>query len=151
MSSKTRGHSQRGSALLIVFVFAAFVAIMLYREMPVAVFEAKRQKEQMLIDRGEQYKRAFKLFYKKFGMYPASIQQLEDTNRMRFLRQRFKDPFTGKDDWRLLHMGPGGMLIDSKVNPLRTNNQAGNASGLGSNSNLGTNPSSGTNSSSGTN
>ncbi len=129
-----RATSERGSALLIVFVFAAFVAIMLYREMPVAAFEAQRQKEQMLIDRGEQYKRAVKLFYRKFGMYPASIEQLEDTNRMRFLRQRYKDPFTGKDDWRLLHMGPGGMLIDSKVNPLKPVNQNQNASGFGPNS-----------------
>src|SRR4051794_40067431 len=90
--------SERGSALLIVFLFAAVVAIMLYREMPVAVFESQRQKEQMLIDRGAQYKRGVKLFYRKFGMYPASIEQLENTNRLRFLRHRFKDPFTGKDD-----------------------------------------------------
>src|SRR5690242_21585720 len=102
--SRHRRHSQRGSALLIVFVFAAFVAIMLYREMPVFAFEAQRQKEEMLIDRGAQYKRGVKLFYKKFGMYPASLDQLENTNRLRFLRHRFKDPLTGKDDWRLLHI-----------------------------------------------
>ena len=53
-------NSEKGSALLIVFLFAAFVAIMLYREMPVAAFEAKRQQEQMLIDRGDQYKRGVK-------------------------------------------------------------------------------------------
>ncbi|MBV9300697.1 MAG: hypothetical protein JOY62_09430 [Acidobacteriaceae bacterium] len=128
--------AQRGSALLIVFLFAAFVAIMLYREMPVAAFEAKRQKEETLIDRGEQYKRAVKLFYKKFGMYPASMEQLENTNRLRFLRHRFVDPFTGKDDWRLLHAGPGGMLIDSKVNPLK-NGLNQNAAGFGSGSNSG--------------
>lgn len=134
-----RHSRERGSALLIVFLFAAIVAIMLYREMPIAVFEAKRQKEQMLIDRGNQYKRAVKLFYRKFGMYPASIQQLEDTNRMRFLRHRFKDPFTGKDDWRLLHMGPGGMLVDSKVNPLKPGNQNGQPSAFGNNSSFGAN------------
>src|SRR6266516_3382032 len=55
---------------------------------------------------------------------------------MRFLRHRFMDPFTGKDDWRLLHMGPGGMLVDSKVNPLK-NNQAANAQGFGTNSGFG--------------
>src|SRR3954447_13119282 len=120
--------SERGSALLIVFVFAAFVAIMLYREMPVFAFETQRQKEQMLIDRGAQYKRGVKLFYKKFGMYPASLDQLENTNRLRFLRHRYKDPFTGKDDWRLLHMGPGGMLVDSKVKALGVKNLPGNAS-----------------------
>lgn len=146
-----RTSSQRGSALLIVFVFAAFVAIMLYREMPVFAFEAQRQKEQLLVDRGAQYKRGVKLFYKKFGMYPASLDQLENTNRLRFLRHRYKDPLTDKDDWRLLHMGPGGMLVDSKVKPLKTNNQAGNASGFGANSAFGNNSNSTANSGFGSN
>ena len=89
--TKSRGHSQRGSALLIVFVFAAFVAIMLYREMPIAVFEAKRQKEQMLIDRGEQYKRAIQVFVKTNKKYPQSIQQLESFNNHRYLRKQYVD------------------------------------------------------------
>jgi hypothetical protein len=110
---------ERGSALLIVFLFAAFVAIMLYKEMPVMAFEAQRAKEQLLIDRGEQYKQAVKVYWTHFqGRYPPDINALEGTNNIRFLRHRYKDPLTGKDDWRLLHMAPGGMgLIDSKVNP----------------------------------
>ncbi len=111
----TRKTGERGSALLIVFVFAAMVAIMLYMEMPVAMFEAQRQKEQLLIDRGNEYAHAVKLFVRKLGTYPSSMDALEKTNQMRFLRHRFKDPFTGKDDWRILHAGPNGMLIDSKV------------------------------------
>lgn len=110
-----RKRGERGSALLIVFVLAASIAIMLYMELPVAVFEAQRQKEQLLIDRGNEYAHAVKLFVRKIGTYPTSIDALEKTNNMRFLRHRFKDPFTGKDDWRILHAGPNGMLIDSKV------------------------------------
>lgn len=120
---------ERGSALLIVFVFAAMVAIMLYEEMPVAAFEARRQKEQLLVDRGNEYAHAVKLFVRKTGTYPASLDALENTNRMRFLRHRFVDPFTGKDDWRILHAGPGGVLIDSKVNPLNSNSNANGANG----------------------
>ncbi|HLH02136.1 MAG TPA: hypothetical protein VKX25_05155 [Bryobacteraceae bacterium] len=113
---KARSHShERGSALLIVFVFAAIVAISLYMEMPVAAFEAQRQKEQLLISRGNEYAHAVKLFVRKTGHYPASLKDLEDTNRMRFLRHQYKDPFTGKNDWRLLHAGPNGAIIDSKV------------------------------------
>ena len=103
------------------------VAIMLYAEMPIAVFEAKRQKEQLLIDRGNEYAHAVKLYVRKFGVYPATVDQLEDTNRMRFLRRRFTDPFTGKDNWRLLHAGPGGMLIDSKVKPVGLGQTPANA------------------------
>lgn len=107
---------ERGSALLIVFVFAAMVAIMLYTEMPVAVFEARRQKEQLLIDRGNEYVRAVRLFLRaNRNQYPPNIEALEKTNQVRYLRNRYKDPFTGKDDWRLLHAGPNGMLVDSKV------------------------------------
>ncbi|MBV8817634.1 MAG: hypothetical protein JO022_04700 [Acidobacteriaceae bacterium] len=121
---------ERGSALLIVFVFAAVIAIMLYREMPVAAFEAQREKEQLLVDRGHEYVRAVQLFYRRNrGQFPASIQQLEDTNRIRFLRRKYKDPFTGKDDWRLLHAGPGGMLLDSKVNPIPNQPGSQNAAG----------------------
>ncbi len=111
-----RHRHERGSALLIVFVFAAIVAILLYREMPIAAFEARRQKEQRLVDRGHEYQRAVQLYYRKFqGRYPANIEVLENSNNLRFLRRRYKDPFTGKDDWRLLHAGPGGQIIDSKV------------------------------------
>jgi hypothetical protein len=115
-----RYHRESGSALLIVFLFAAIVAIMLYRELPVTVFEARREKEQLLIDRGQQYVRAIQLYYRRFKpRYPPSIEALENTNRIRFLRHRFKDPFTGKDDWRLIHTN-GLALIDSKVNALQT-------------------------------
>jgi hypothetical protein len=113
--STRRRSRQNGSALLIVFVFAAMIAIMLYKEMPVAAFEAQRQKEQLLMDRGNEYKRAVKLYVRKFQTFPPSIEALENTNRMRFLRNRYVDPYTGKDDWRLLHAGPGGIILDSKV------------------------------------
>lgn len=133
---RCRSH-ERGSALLIVFVFAAIIAIALYREMPIAAFEARRQKEQTLIDRGHEYQRAVQLYYRKFqGRYPAGIDMLENTNSMRFLRHRYTDPFTGKDDWRLLHAGPGGQLIDSKVQNSNINGVFGqNGNNLSGNSN----------------
>jgi len=145
----TRGARERGSALLIVFVFAAVIAILLYREMPVAVFEAHRQKEETLIDRGNEYKHAIKLFVRKTGTFPPSIEALENTNRMRFLRHKFDDPFTGKPDWRMLHAGPGGMIVDSKVNTNKSavdaNGKpvAGNAGTSGSGSGFGSNSGSG--------
>ncbi len=105
---------------------------MLYMELPVAAFEAQRAREQSTIDRGNEYAHAVKLFVRKIGRYPSSIEELESTNQMRFLRRRYKDPLTGKDDWRLLHAGPGGQLMDSKVNPIGNNTNAnGSSSGSG--------------------
>ena len=108
-----RHRSQSGFALLLVFAMAAIVGIMLYLELPRVAFEAQRVREEVLIQRGEQYQRAIKLFFRRFQRYPPTIEALENTNNIRFLRRRYKDPMTGKDEWRLIHAGPGGILTDS--------------------------------------
>jgi hypothetical protein len=94
---------------------SAAIAIGLYLQLPRAAFESQREKEQLLIDHGEQYKRAIQLYYRKFSRYPAKLEDLENTGNIRFLRRRFIDPMTGKDEWRLVHMGPGGQLVDSLI------------------------------------
>jgi hypothetical protein len=93
---------------------------MLYNAMPDAYFEAQRQKEQLLIDRGNEYKTAIKRFVTKNGRFPTDLKQLDNFNNVRYLRHDYKDPLTGKDEWRLVHvMGPGFVLTDSKVAPFK--------------------------------
>ena len=106
---------ESGFALLFVYAMAATVAIMLYMELPRVAFEAQRDKEQLLIDRGEQYSRAINLYVRKFNRYPADFDALASTQNMRFLRHKYIDPMTGKDDWRIVHVGPGGVFTDSLV------------------------------------
>ena len=108
-----RGNQERGFALLLVFLMASVLAIMLYMELPRAAMQSQRDKEETLIDRGEQYKRAIQLFVNKTRRYPAEIKDLENFQNQRFLRQRYADPMTGKDEWRLIHI-QNGMLTDSK-------------------------------------
>lgn len=109
-----RGNQERGFALLLIFLMASVLAIMLYMELPRTAMQAQRDKEETLIDRGEQYKRAIQLFVNKAKRYPADIKDLENFQNQRFLRQRYADPMTGKDEWRLIHV-QNGMLTDSKV------------------------------------
>jgi len=104
---------ESGYALLLIFAMAAAIAVMLYVELPRVAFEKQRNKEQVLIEHGEQYKRAIQLYFRKFKNYPPSIEALENTNNVRFLRRRYPDPLTGKDEWRLIHVGPGGVFTDS--------------------------------------
>jgi hypothetical protein len=104
-----------GFALLFVLAMAAVVAVMLYMAMPRVAFEAQRDKEQLLIDRGEQYSRAVNLFVRKFNRFPADFDALQNTQNLRFLRKQYVDPFTGKQEWRLIHVGPGGVFTDSLV------------------------------------
>jgi hypothetical protein len=107
---------------LLVFLMASMIAISLYMELPRVAFQAERQKEQMLIERGEQYKRAIGLFLRtnKNVRWPASIEELESYNNHRSLRKRYLDPMTGKDEWRLIHI-QNGVLQDSVTNK-KTNN-----------------------------
>src|SRR5580658_9808148 len=110
--------NDRGFALLLVFLLAAAVALMLYQQLPRVAFESERDKEQLLIDRGEQYKRAIQQFYVAYKRYPTTLEELEKTNDKRYLRHRYIDPYTGKDEWRLIHVNPAGQLTDSLVKKL---------------------------------
>jgi type II secretory pathway pseudopilin PulG len=105
--------------MLFVLLMAGVIAITLYMSLPRAAFEAQREKEQTLIDRGNQYKRAIQLYVRQNKRWPAKIEDLENTNGKRYLRRRYVDPMTGKDEWRPIHVGPNGVLTDSLVKPVK--------------------------------
>jgi type II secretory pathway pseudopilin PulG len=94
-----------GYVLLAVLFMVAMVLIILSIAAPKMAADIERDREVELVHRGQQYVRAIKLYYKKFGAYPPNLDALEKTNEIRFLRKRYKDPVTGKDEWHLIHFG----------------------------------------------
>ena len=96
---------EQGYVLLAVIFLLALLLISLAIAAPKIARSIQRDKELETIHRGEQYKRALKLYYQKFGSYPTSVDQLVETNQMRFLRKRYTDPLTGKDDWKPVYFG----------------------------------------------
>jgi type II secretory pathway pseudopilin PulG len=105
-----RGES--GYVLLTLLLILALMAIAAGMVASSIAFEIKRDKEEEMIHRGVQYSRAIRAYYKKFSRYPAKIEDLENTNQMRFLRKRYKDPLTGKD-FRILHYGEAKMSMNA--------------------------------------
>lgn len=110
---------------------------------PSIAFDIKRDREEEMIHRGVQYSRAIRAYYKKFGRYPVKIEDLENTQQMRFLRKRYKDPLTGKD-FRLLHFGEAKLMTNGMsggvipgANTLGPNGALTNANGLTSSSPFG--------------
>ena len=91
--------------LVGVIVMVALVLIALSVAAPVIAKQLRRDKEVESEHRAEQYVRAIRLYYRKVGGYPPSIDALKNTNNIRFLRQEYVDPLTGKSDWRILHLG----------------------------------------------
>ncbi len=110
-----RAAAQRGYALLMVVFIAALMIIMVAAATPNLLTQGKRVKEDEMIWRGEQYKRAVGLYYKKNGRFPTSIDDLvKGTPGRRYLRQAYKDPMNGSDGtWRLIYVNAGGQLVGS--------------------------------------
>ena len=105
-----RPRSERGYILLILLLSVALLSIGFLAVVRNLEFQMKRDREEELIHRGVQYSRAVRRYFKKFGRYPTKIEDLEDTNNIRFLRKRYKDPLnrdpkTGKElDFKVLHL-----------------------------------------------
>ena len=98
--------------LLTLMLFVALLAIASLAWIQKVEFEIKRDREEELIHRGVQYSRALRHYVKKFGHYPARIDDLVSTNNVHYLRKRYKDPITGKD-FKLLRQND----IQSAFNP----------------------------------
>jgi hypothetical protein len=122
-----------GYALLMVVFFTALMLIGATVVAPRILQEGKREKEKEMIWRGKQYVRGVKLYYRKMGRFPTSIDDLTKpkTGSLRFMRQAYKDPMNAEDgSWRLIYVGPAGQLIGSLKPPQTLQLPTGGA-GLG--------------------
>jgi type II secretory pathway pseudopilin PulG len=122
-----------GFSLAALIFFATAASILLAAAVPAYVQQARREREEELIFRGEEYMRAIQKYQRKFTVYPPSIDALLETNQLRFLRRAYKDPITDKE-FRLISLGPGGTLVGSVMLNQRINNTplvGGNPPGLG--------------------
>ena len=82
--------------------------------------ERQREKDEVLIWRGKQYVRGIKLYYRKTGRFPTSVDDLTKPKlgSLRFMRQAYNDPMNKADgSWRFIYVGPGGQLIGSLKPP----------------------------------
>ncbi len=111
---RTRGSSQQGYVLLTIMMFATMLIISLAAVAPRVAQEIRRDREEEMIHRGSQYARAVRRYYKKFGRFPGKIEDLENTNNIRFLRQRYTDPIDGKE-FKLVYFGDVQLLKTAVV------------------------------------
>ena len=100
-----RRPSEEGYILVAVIFMLALLIIALSVGVPDVRKSIERDREVETLHRGKQFIHAIKLYYKKFGSYPMTVDALVKTNNMRFLRKKYIDPTTGKDEWRPIHMG----------------------------------------------
>ena len=128
MPVSTKRRRDRGAMLLGVMFMMTMMVLTLLTVAPAVIQQVKRDREEEMIHRGTEYARAIRRYYKKFGQYPASLEQLQNTNQIRFLRKPYKDPLTKDGQWKLLHYADIQALMLG-ANPLGS--QSGGTAGAG--------------------
>lgn len=112
MKSGRARSKDSGYVLLALMLTLTLMLIALSVEAPRIAQQIKRDKEEEMIHRGKDYATAVKRFvHKSGGQYPVSIEQLENTNHIRFLRKKYVDPMTGESDWKMVHVGEAEIKI----------------------------------------
>ena len=107
---------QSGYAYFMAFFMITAMIIGSQAVLRNLVVEGRRDREQEMIWRGHQFERALRLFYRKTGHYPQSVDDLgKGLPSLHFIRPEcLKDPMNNADgSWRLIYTNPSGQIIGS--------------------------------------
>ncbi len=100
-----------------LMVMVAIMAIFMGVAVQTVSFQMRREKEEELIFRGEQYVEAIRIFKHKYGRYPMSLKEIWEA-KPHVIRKKWKDPITDSTNWGLVFLGQGGNQIGGGGTPL---------------------------------
>jgi hypothetical protein len=132
----TRVRRRRGEEGGLLIVLMVGVAVMLIGVAVAAQSWStvwRRDSEEELIFRGNQYVDALMYYAKDHGgQYPVDLNDLMKIGprQVRYIRKMFRDPVTHQGQWGLLYLMPGGQAIYDPVAAQRAT-QSGDAGGFG--------------------
>ncbi len=116
MSSKVAKAAESGFALLLALFMVASLILLAAIATPRILTQGRREKEQEAIWRGNQYMRAIRLYYRKNGRYPQTLDDLKKPDNVgnHYLRKPYADPINAGDGaWRVIYVTPSGQLVGS--------------------------------------
>ncbi len=114
-SAACRSPRSRGYALLVLMMMVTILLISLTAALPSIYVAGQREREEELIFRGTEYARAIGLFRRRFQRFPTSVEELLNTNGIRFLRRAYPDPMSRTGKWRFIHADATGAVVDSQT------------------------------------
>jgi type II secretory pathway pseudopilin PulG len=125
---------QTGFSYISALIFVAVIGITLTAGSRYWSTMIKREKEQELLFRGDQIRKAIEVYYKaasggRGSQYPSSLKDLLKDPRLptpqRYLRKVYKDPMTDEGQWNIV-MAPNGRIkgvfSKSKDIPIKVGN-----------------------------
>jgi len=100
MEKNTKNNLKSGYMLLILVFFVFLISIGLMIAVPVWQTQIKREMEEELIFRGNQFVEAIRIFQTKTpGSFPESFDELIEE---KCLRRLYKDPMTASGEWNII-------------------------------------------------
>ena len=114
----SRPRRRQGGSAYLMAIFMV-VALILASEVAMEnlLTSGRRQREEELIWRGQQFVRAVRLYYRKTGHYPSTLDDLKKgMPELHFLRYAaYKDPMKSGDEraWRFIYVNAAGQIIGS--------------------------------------
>lgn len=109
--SEHRGGEESGHLILIVMIGVTVMAILLTAVVQQWSVIERREREEELIFRGNQYVKAIRLYQLEHGgALPTSLEILvkPGPRRVRYIRKLFRDPFAPDGKWGILLADPTG-------------------------------------------
>ena len=116
-ASPDRCSGESGYAFLVVMGMILIMAVLAQALLQNMLTEGRRAREDDMIWRGKQYVRAIRLYFRKTGHYPQTIDDLKTgMPELHFLRYAaYKDPMAKDKDgaWRFIYINASGQIIGS--------------------------------------
>jgi hypothetical protein len=108
--SQESGYAYLMALFMVLFIIASSMVVLQNMKT-----QARREKEAEMVWRGKQYERAIRLYFRKTGHYPQTMDDLQKgMPDLHFLRQAYKDPMNASDgSWRFIYVNPAGQIIGS--------------------------------------
>ena len=98
----TNGNS-RGYILTATIVMVVILSISMAMIAENWTYVIKREKENELLFRGEQYAQAIRRFYLSHKRYPFSLDELTESYP-RCIRKLYKEPFSKDGEWGIIYL-----------------------------------------------
>lgn len=109
-----RRRGEEGTLLVIIMIGVAIGSIALTVATQSWSTMLRRDREQELIFRGNQYVTAILAYRKEHGgQFPLNLEDLykEGPRRLRYIRKLYRDPIARDGKWGLLYLMPGGQGV----------------------------------------
>ncbi len=99
-----------GFTMVLFIIVLALLSIAMGVAVQAVSFQMRREREEELIFRGQQYVEGIRLYRMRYGRMPMTLKEMWEANP-KVLRKKWKDPITDSTQWGLVFLGQGGTEV----------------------------------------